>query len=315
MTAPALSGQAVNQPLYQRIAGYFASMDTVDLATRITLLAVLYSDMIAGVDWQTKAPMKLLAVFGLLAPPLHRSAWLWGMLLLAMIFRTVSRWSVQDNHLYLITYWMAALFLANLTTKPGPMLAVSGRVLIGLAFGFAVLWKAFLSPTYMDSTFFHFELLRDPRFADWATLTAGVPVETHRVNMEALASISQPVGGPESAVFVDTPMTRTIAIVMTWWTVAIESLIAVAFLWPGSLWPKLGRVIGWLRDPALIVFAWSTYSVIAVTTFGWVLCAMALAATPPDRRLTRFAYAATMIAVLVFEQAPIVSTLNAVLGR
>jgi hypothetical protein len=49
--------------------------------------------------------------------------------------------------------------------QPAHTLAFNSRSLIGLAFTLAVLWKAVLSPDFLDGRFFRVTLLTDPREA------------------------------------------------------------------------------------------------------------------------------------------------------
>ena len=57
---------------------------------------------------------------------------------------------------------------------PATTLATSSRWLLGAAFAMAVLWKAVLSPDYVDGRFFRVTLLTDERFADAALLFGGL---------------------------------------------------------------------------------------------------------------------------------------------
>lgn len=61
------------------------------------------------------------------------------------------------------------------------------------------------------------------------------------------------------------------ALVLTWWTILIEAVVAVLFLWPEDRGPSR-----W-RDPALLVFILTTYPVAPVIGFAWVLAAMGTA--------------------------------------
>lgn len=69
------------------------------------------------------------------------------------------------------------------------------------------------------------------------------------------------------------PELRWIAVALTWWTVAIETAIALLFLSPVEgleAWE-------WSRALSLVVFAVTTF--VAVPSFGEILLVMLLAAT------------------------------------
>jgi hypothetical protein len=68
----------------------------------------------------------------------------------------MERW-VADNHIYLLAYWCLVLFLVLNVPAPARQraLALNARWLIGLAFLFAILWKAVLSPDFVDGRIEH----------------------------------------------------------------------------------------------------------------------------------------------------------------
>ncbi len=61
---------------------------------------------------------------------------------------------------------------------------------------------------------------------------------------------------------------------MTWWTLAIEGLIALLFLWPGERW------ISAIRTFSILVFAATTYLVAPVLGFGWIVIVLGFAQCP-----------------------------------
>jgi hypothetical protein len=85
---------------------------------------------------------------------------------------------------------------------------------------------------------------------------------------------------------------------MTWWTVAIEGFLALAFLWPRD------RGLSRLRDAALLVFCATTYAAATVEGFGWLLIAMGVAQCPPERPRTRGLYLAAFALILFYREVP-----------
>jgi hypothetical protein len=79
-----------------------------------------------------------------------------------------------DNHAYLLCYWCFAVSLALVSHDVAGCLSLNGRLLIGWAFAFAVVWKLFLSPDYLDGRFFRVLMLTDSRFADFVQLVGGL---------------------------------------------------------------------------------------------------------------------------------------------
>ena len=81
-------------------------------------------------------------------------------------------------------------------------------------------------------------------------------------------------------------------------TLAAESLVATAFLWPG-----VASMAKW-RDVSLLFFCLSVYSVATVAGFGWLLLAMGLAQCGTDRPRTRVAYVGAFLAILLYREIP-----------
>jgi hypothetical protein len=85
---------------------------------------------------------------------------------------------------------------------------------------------------------------------------------------------------------------------MTLFTVAIEALLAVAFLWTPD------RGVSRIRDASLLVFCATTYTVATVEGFGWLLIAMGVAQCAPGRSGTRTLYLAAYALVLFHREVP-----------
>ena len=248
-----------------------------------------------GVGW-LRPGLLALAVLGLVLPSLSRRPWFWLGLAALTGFRVVWTWPLADNHAYLLAYWCLAVAIASRETDPQPTLAWSGRVLVGLVFTLAVLWKA-ISPDYLDGRFFRVTLVTDERLASFTQLVGGLDAADLRERRELQsrhADGSSPtdlVLKPESARF------RAVAWAATLATFACEALLALAFLWP------LGRGPSRIRDPLLIVFCATTYLVAPVSGFGWLLIALGVAQTDTNRWRTRAAYLGVFGLVYLYRES------------
>ena len=171
------------------------------------------------------------------------------------------------------------------------------KLLIGMVFGFALLWKLALSPDFLDGTFFRVTLLTDPRFADLSRLAGGLSAETLASHREFLQQHAD-AGIRLLAPMRDPPGLRLLAQGLTAWTLAIEGLLAAAFLWPGRRGPAR------LRDAALLVFCATTFAVATVAGFGWLLLAMGIAQCPAEGGRTRALYLATFALILFYREVP-----------
>ncbi len=274
---------------------WLAARDPVDLALRLTLLDLLLRPV--GNEWIRLAILGA-AASGLLLPALLRRPELWGALTLLTGIRVILDWPLPDNHAYLLSYWCLAIAISCWVEDRQRVLAINGRWLIALVFGFATLWKLVLSPDFVDGTFFRVTLLVDPRFEGLARVAGGLTLEQLDAARAALERHAD--GGLREAMAAATPSARleNLALAMTGWTLAIEAAVAAAFLWPPD------RGLSKLRDGLLIAFCATTYAVATVEGFGWLLIAMGVAQCAPDRTRMRFAYLATFALILYYREVP-----------
>lgn len=221
--------------------------------------------------------------------------WAFAGLLLA---RVIAEWPLPDNHLYLEAYWALAIALALGWEEPAATLRRSSRLLIGAAFGFAVLWKAVLSPDFMDERFFRVTLLEDPRMTH-ALRLAGLgetSIAANRAALEPWPAGVEPIDPPQVE---EPPALRRLASFLTRGAIALEGLIGLAFLLP------LPAAVSPLRPIALLFFCLAVYALAPVSAFAWLLLMMSLAALPPDASPRwRQAHVAVALAVLLWGEIP-----------
>ena len=219
-------------------------LEPVPLALRLTLAALLLrpiGDAVLG-------PAFLgLAAAGLVMPRALRIPALWLALAVLAAVRVIDDWPLPDNHAYLLAYWCLAIAVALRSAESERALVWSARILVGLVFTFASLWKLALSPDFLSAEFMRFTWIVDERFEAAARVFGGMDVamlEANRVFLEGAPGA--PAGLEEPAAF--TRATR----LATWFTAAIEPAVAVAFLWRGERGPTR-----W-RDGLLLAFCATT---------------------------------------------------------
>jgi hypothetical protein len=261
------------------------------LAARLTLACLLLAPI--GI-LDIRALVLVLAVAGLLAPPLSEWAPFWlGLSVLAGL-RVVYDWPLSDNHAYLLALWCLSLAVAFGSAAPARTLAFDARLLVGLAFALAVVQKAVVSEDYLDATFFRWVLADDPRFED-----LGRVLGRDGAALDATRDLIRPVPGeplPAGATFFETPALRAAAHTLTWLTLAIEGLVAATFLAPPRLVP------GTVRDASLLAFCAGTYAIAPVAGFGWLLIAMGVAQTSSP--IARWLYLATFALIAFYHEVP-----------
>jgi hypothetical protein len=266
----------------------------IDLALGLTLVELLLRPM--G-PWFVRAPLLLLALLGLVSVAWLRAPALWAALAVLVATRVLVEWPLPDNHIYLLAYWCLGIAIALTFPDPPRLLARTSRLLLGLVFAFALLWKAALSADYRDGRFFAVTLLTDDRFTETVQLVGGLSDAELAENREYLSPL------PEGAELLDPPRLHTprrfqvLVHVATWGTIAIEALAAI--LW---LAPVTDRRLRVARHAVVLAFCLTTYAFAPVAGFGWLLIVMALA-TGAGRWL-RVVYVAAFGLVLLYSEVP-----------
>lgn len=283
----------------------------IEVVGGLTLVTVLLT---AETTWVLQVGSAVLAAAAIVDRRLLRSAAFWFALLAVYVVGVVNLYDVIDNHEYLLGYWLLALGVSQAVAARGgaapppadedgatapATLAESARLLIGLAFLFATVWKA-ATPDYVSGNAFHTFLLFDPRFAGLGAAASDLTLLEGGSNLKVFQSLLD-IGDRDVAVPVaDAGGVARLAGLMTWWTLTIEGAVAVGFLAP----PR--SVVGRARHGLLLAFLFTTYVLAPVMGFGWTLVAMGLAQAPLDRhRLLLPAFAAAFVLVSVRSTAPV----------
>ena len=263
----------------------------------LTLTAVIL--LLRPLDVWWVAPFVLAAAcLSLILPAVRRAPLTWIAVAALVAARIVYVWPLSDNHIYLLGYWCLAIGLALTAPTPAATLSSSSRWLLGAAFALAVLWKAVLSPDYVDGRFFRVTLLTDERFADAALVFGGLSREQMATNRAFLEPLPEGAALLEPPRFVEPPRLRVFAAVATWGGLVLEALIAVLNLIP------LGERLQVARHVSLLAFCVTTYALAPVAGFGWLLATMGLAQCRTDQRTLRGAYVAVFVLILLYSEIP-----------
>jgi hypothetical protein len=248
--------------------------------------------------WPVRASLLAIAATALLSRRVLVAPLTWLTLAVLVAARLAAEWPLPDNHIYLLAYWCLAAAIALVLPDPQAALARSSRLLVGLAFACAVIWKAGLSGDYLDGRFFRVTLLTDDRFADTAVLVGGLSEAQLAENRRYLAPLPEGAELLHPPRLVEPPRLRALAALATWGGLALEAAAALLFLLPGGS----GRDP--LRHLALLCFCALTYAVAPVAGFGWLLLVMGLVLCPPHHRALRGTYVAAFLLVLLYAEVP-----------
>src|SRR5688500_16461274 len=182
--------------------------------------------------WGVRPLILAAAGLAIVSPRALTAAVTWYVLAGLLAARIIADWPLPDNHIYLLTYWCLALALSLGTAEPARAIATGARLLIGTAFLMAVIWKALLSPAYLDGRFFRVTWLTDTRFTDAVQQLGGMSAAQLTDNRENLAPL------PEGAELLhplppsDPPAFRYLVLMSTWGVLLLEAMVAFAFLFP-----------------------------------------------------------------------------------
>jgi hypothetical protein len=266
-----------------------------ELALRLTLLDLVLRPV--G-NWLLRPLILSLAVVALLRSNWLRQPAVWMVLAILTGARVILDWPLADNHAYLFSYWCLAIALALAASDTSRVLALNGRLLIGLVFLFASIWKITLSGQYLDGTFFQVTMLTDPRLEGFARVAGGLGEQAYLQLSEA---VNQHLDAPPGTAIPMPEMPerfRTVAMMATIWNAMINPAIAIAFLWPARNPDQP------LRHLLLLVYCATTYAIATVDGFGWLLLAMGAAQTRGNQLSVRRAYILVFALILAYREIP-----------
>jgi hypothetical protein len=267
----------------------------LDTALRLTAIALLLRPM--G-PWFVRPAILGAAALLLISPRALRTPVIWLGIAIAIAIRIADDWPLADNHIYLLAYWAIAIALALRAAGSHPALAGSSRALLGLAFACAVLWKAVLSPDFLDGRFFRVTLLTDPRFGEASMLIGGLTADELRANRDALGALPHGAALLDPPSITEPPRLRLLATASTWGILALETWVALLMLVPA------GGVVAILRHAMLLAFCLVTYAFAPVAGFGWLLLVMGAAQTEPHQRWLQRLYVVAFLVVLFYAEVP-----------
>lgn len=269
------------------------------LVLRFTaLFLLLYGSSTVLLD----IPLRVLCGLMLLSPPLLTSQVIWVLICGIVWWVNATDWLWIDNHKILITYWCLVCALAVSAKDTDGVLAWNGRILVGLTFLFATCWKM-LAGEYWDGAFLHSVFLLDSRVEAVSTAIGGLSPDAlpqNRLLESLLKQFPQQVG---SVSLTTSPRLQAFTLAASYWTLLIEGSVAIAFL------VKPLRLFSQFRDWFLIVFIATTYFLLPVLGFAYILIIMGFAQCPPKHTAIRVTYI-VLFAFLQLSRLPWSSLVN-----
>ena len=282
--------------MFQNILKKFGNIDFYNLALRLTLLDLILRPI--G-SWEIRVPVLITSILGLVIPGLLKNPAIWFLLTGFTLSRVIFDWPLSDNHAYLLFLWCFAIFISALK-KDKILLTKNARLMTGLVFVFAFIWKEFLSPDFLDKRFFSVNMIEDPRFSEFTQVTCNISKDDLNYFRDY---VKQHVDGNlvfAEAINFNLKCVNKIAGFLTYYTIVLELLIALFFLIPKKI------SISKYRDYFLILFCISVYSVATVEGFGWLLIAMGISQSD-NKKLPILLYILSFFIILFYREVPILN--------
>lgn len=277
----------------------------LDLVAPLTLVLLLLYPV--GPE-PVRVLLQLASVAGLVYRPLQRVSGYWLFLALAMATGCLVLWHDADNHKYLITYWCLALGLSCRADDTAKAVRINARLLIGLCFLFAVVWKL-RTPDFLTGEYYQFAMLTDDRLFSVGQLISGMSPEVYFQNQEAMDRLTAYSSSLDRVGLEGAAMLRPFSMVLVAWTLLVESWIFLSFLWPASSeWGARSRYA------SLLVFVATTYAAAHVGGYAWILVIMGLAQVRAVHASWRLVYLGGLALVILYQLGPMEYLLQAFYG-
>lgn len=211
----------------------------------------------------------------------NRFYWLFLALVFVYVYFICGLKMYLPNHKYMFAFTVIictiAMFLRHYKVEWKPDFAKAARWVIGFCFFFATIGK-FLAPEFLDGSFFEYTLLTDERFFGFTHLMGGEDFDKLTQNSQAVTDLLL-TSDPSSKIILNTEGNlRAWTLVLSYWTIFIEGMIALTFLAPVNSW--LHRK----RELFLIAFIVTTYPIATVPGFATLLAALAFIQSYQERK-------------------------------
>lgn len=230
--------------------------------------------------------MPVIVVPGLLFNKIALNKYYWLLLTLFSVtpYLVLDLVGYVPNHKHIFAYVILSITIMLFFSEKNEILnnlRIQAKYIIGLCFLFAVIGK-FLAPEFVDGSFFEFTNTIDPRFYGFTSFVADVDpllLKENEINMQNLLSTNNTefffnVNGTENI--------STLGLIISYWTIFIEGMIAITFCIPNSY------LLSKFRNVFLIAFILTTYPIATVYGFAIILAALGFIQATKTNKLTKY---------------------------
>jgi hypothetical protein len=234
----------------------------------VFLSAVL--SLLVSLHWAPMAaPSLAVLILCVARPDLAVRPVTWWVLAACWVVALVVAPEHMEDHVPLFTVWLVALALSLRRSDEDDFLAAAGlqaRLLIGVTFTAAVLWKLWFG-TYLSGVTLWMFMVADDRFGPLAAVVGLSPEQV----ASARTDLSGVLDGTVSSVTLEASgWTEWAIVLVAIMTLLIEAIIALSHLAPDTT--RVAR----LRLPSIVLFGLVTYGTVPVVPFAVLLALLAM---------------------------------------
>jgi len=239
------------------------------------------------------ALLKTLMLLVLVFPALLESVVIWSLAVVYMLTVLIMDWYLLQNHEFLISYWVLACALACREKARSVFVVLNARLLIGLSFALALVWKC-MSGDFLNGDFLLHSFLSDKRFFDLSGFLTGTSLEVLQSNRGLVEALKfYPVPGAVAAISMG-PLGGVPARLLTYWTLVLETFLAAAFLL------RLPAGLNRHRHIFLLIFIATTYFFLPLHRFAMILSILGFAQCEERAAYYRLAYLLLFVLIPLF---------------
>jgi len=284
MTMSAAAPQQVSAPFV--LSSVLASEDRFVLTLKLSCVLLLLHGATAPA---MGVPIRILCGAMLLFPDVIRSKVAWWTLFVSLVLGNGVDWFVIDNHKYLISYWTLACVLALHNPRPQEYLSRTATLLVGIVFGFAVIWKV-IGGQYLNGSFLYWTFLTDPRVQRVGSFVGGLSPEDVRQGSQALRMLGALAGAGTTVPMLHSQALSTVTYLISYLVLLGEGGLSAAHLFSN-------RQLYLTRHVLLIGFIPVTYFLLPVAGFAFVLTLLGFAQCDADDLRMPLAYLSLLVAI------------------
>tara|TARA_R100001369_G_scaffold92823_1_gene140195 strand:- start:6805 stop:7746 length:942 start_codon:yes stop_codon:yes gene_type:complete len=199
------------------------------------------------------------------------------------------------NHKHIYAYVCLAITFVLFFSKNTKILEgikIQSKFIIGLCFLFATTGK-FLAPEFLNGSFFVFTNTIDPRFFGFTSLMGNIDFQDLLHNQNNFHDLLNTTDPDKIFQLNGAQKLNGIALILSYWTIFIEGMIAISFISPNKF--KISKY----RNIFLITFILTTYPIATVPGFAYVLTTLGFIQSVEKEKITGYSWFYLFVFILL----------------